>query len=99
VPNGKIERGVQEPPNEYEVRAPPNQNSLSKVKFEMKLRNRHAEAKPRLPKIKKKPARRAKAKTLHGITLTAPIFNTPLAGKVSKYIRPFDPVWPTEEED
>jgi hypothetical protein len=69
----------------------------------MKTRNRHSEPKTQMLKAKKKPAPRAKTsipkvRTLHGIPLTAPIFNTPLAGKHSRYIRPFDPVWPLEEE-
>jgi hypothetical protein len=69
----------------------------------MKTRNRHTEPKTLTSKSKKKPVTRAKeqtpkVRTLHGVPLTAPIFNTPLAGKHSIYIRPFDPVWPLEEE-
>jgi hypothetical protein len=69
----------------------------------MKTRNRHTEPKTLTSKAKKKPTPRTmteppKVRTLHGIPLTAPIFNTPLAGKHSIYIRPYDPVWPLEEE-
>jgi hypothetical protein len=31
--------------------------------------------------------------------LTAPIFNTRYAGVPYTYIRPFDPVWPTDEPE
>ena len=64
----------------------------------MRVQKRNPDPKPR-PKSKAKPAPRSKKpSTLHGIKLTAPIFRTALAGKVSKYERPFDLVWPADED-
>jgi hypothetical protein len=48
-------------------------------------------------KLAKRVARAAKPKKDER-KYTAPIFNTPLAGKQLLYIRPFDPVWPSEPE-
>ena len=72
----------------------------------MKQVYRHSEAKQALPKTRKKrasaPLKKAAKAHTNGIEkplYTAPIFNTGLAGKLKKYIRPFDPVWPSEEPE
>jgi hypothetical protein len=47
-------------------------------------------------KLHKRVARAAKPQKVER-RFAAPIFKTGLAGSVLKYERPFDPVWPTEE--
>ena len=61
---------------------------------------RHSEPKKPLPKARKRAVKPAKAANNGGPKkLTAPIFNTRYAGMKITYIRPFDPVWPTEEPE
>lgn len=67
----------------------------------MKKAHQHTPAKkaaPKLPreqKLLKATAQKDKADK----KLTAPIFNTRYQGMPYEYIRPFDPVWPTDEEN
>jgi hypothetical protein len=63
----------------------------------MKKAYRHQPATPKSPKKISKGASRAAKPKKEKRKLTAPIFNGPLAGTSSHYIRPFDPVWPEEE--
>jgi hypothetical protein len=64
----------------------------------MKKAFRHTPPEKAAPKTRKKPVK----KLVPGTKLTEeelydhPIFHTRYAGKLVKYIRPFDPVWPNE---
>jgi hypothetical protein len=67
----------------------------------MKKASRHAPPEKAAPKPRKKrvsSASKKVAKTEKN-KFTAPIFNTRYAGMPYTYIRPFDPVWPTDEPE
>lgn len=71
----------------------------------MKKAFRHASAvvqKPAKKNVVKAPRRRsaqtATPKLEKARHLTAPIFNTSMVGKLIKYERPFDSVWPEMED-
>ncbi|HWF45235.1 MAG TPA: hypothetical protein VG537_11390 [Candidatus Kapabacteria bacterium] len=64
----------------------------------MKKNYRHSPPKKTAPKPRKKRAgahseKMEKVEDLY----SHPIFHTRYAGKLGKYIRPFDPVWPTDD--
>ena len=65
----------------------------------MKEAYRHAPVtKERPNKLVKRVSRVASPKKDEQKRFNAPIFNGPLAGTHSHYIRPFDPVWPLDSE-
>jgi hypothetical protein len=75
-----------------------NENPPPKVKIIMKKAFRHTPSE----KVATKTRKKAVKKLVPGTKLTEeelydhPIFHTRYAGKLIKYIRPFDPVWPNE---
>ena len=67
----------------------------------MKRAYRHSEPKKPLSKPRKKRASKAALPTKGSEKniYSHPIFHTSMQGKLGKYVRPFDPVWPVDEPE
>jgi len=85
----------------YVVARPKNENTHPKVKISMKQAFRHTPPKKAALKTRGKVVGKpSKHPTLTDEELFShPIFHTRYAGKPYKYIRPFDPVWPSGSEN